>query len=206
MLITMMKKCLKFVFCFYALSHLMIGCSSSNDKEIYQSSRNEVVRVKNAVQKVIKDEVLIGSLVRMEVLGDYLLVKDSKSLDTLIHIFDKRTFKHIRGVGLRGPGPNEITNMGRIMPDEKNGVFQVSDFGKNKIFAYKMDSVIADPKYKPTLLCAIKDTQFPDDYVYISDTLSIARIIKILPNEPFQQALAYWNMKTGSMATVMQTI
>ena len=59
----------------------MVGCSSSNDKEIYQSSRNEVVRVKNAVQEVIKDEVLIGSLVRMEVLGDYLLVKDSKSLD-----------------------------------------------------------------------------------------------------------------------------
>lgn len=200
-----MKKCLKFVFCFYALSHLMIGCSSSNDKEIYQSSRNEVVRVKNAVQEVIKDEVLIGSLVRMEVLGDYLLVKDSKSLDTLIHIFDKRTFKHIRGVGLRGPGPDEITNMGRIMPDEKNGVFQVSDFGKNKIFAYKMDSVIADPKYKPTLLCAIKDTQFPDDYVYISDTLSIARIIKILPNEPFQQALAYWNMKTGSMIPMSYT-
>ena len=200
-----MEKLLKVIFCSCFIASLMVGCSSSNDKEIYQSSRNEVVRVKNAVQEVIKDEVLIGSLVRMEVLGDYLLVKDSKSLDTLIHIFDKKTFKHIRGVGLRGPGPDEITNMGRIMPDEKNGVFQVSDFGKNKIFAYKMDCVIADPKYKPTLLCAIKDTQFPDDYVYISDTLSIARIIKILPNEPFQQALAYWNMKTGSMIPMSYT-
>ena len=187
------------------LASLMMGCGFSNEKEIYQTSRNEVVKVKSEIQEVIKDEVLIGSLVRMEVLDDYLLVKDSKSLDTLIHIFDKKTFKHIRGLGLRGPGPDEITNMGRIMPDEKNGSFHVSDFGKNKIFAYKMDSVIAEPKYKPTLLCAIKDTQFPDDYVYISDTLSIARIIKILPNEPFQQTLAYWNMKTGSMIPMSYT-
>lgn len=195
----MVKRCLKCVFFTCTLASLMVSCSSSNDKEIYQSSRNEVVKVKNAVQEVIKDEVLIGNLVRMEVLGDYLLVKDSKSLDTLIYVFEKKTFKHVRGIGLRGPGPDEITNMGRIMPDEKNGVFHVSDFGKNKIFAYEMDSVVANPKYKPTLLCAIKDTQFPDDYVYISDTLSIACIIDILPNEPFRQTLAFWNMKTGSM-------
>lgn len=194
-----MKKCLKFVFCFYALSHLMIGCSSSNDKEIYQSSRNKVVKVKSAVQEIIKDEVLIGSLVRMEMMDDYLLVKDAKSYDTLIHVFDKKTFKHIRGVGLQGPGPDEITNMGRIVPDDKNRIFHVSDLGKNKIFAYEMDSVVANSQYKPNLLCTINDSQFPDDYVYISDTLAIARIIEIIPNVSFQQTLAYWNMKTGSM-------
>ena len=205
MLITMMKKCLKFVFCFYALSHLMIGCSFSSDKEIYQSSRNEVVKVKSAVQEIIKDEVLIGSLVRMEMMDDYLLVKDAKSYDTLIHVFDKKTFKHIRGVGLQGPGPDEITNMGRIVPDDKNRIFHVSDLGKNKIFAYEMDSVVTNPNYKPTLLCTINDSQFPDDYVHISDTLAIARIIKVLPNVPFQQSLAYWNMKTGSLTPLNYT-
>lgn len=196
---SIMGKFLKFIFCFSVLFCLMASCSFSSDKEIFQSNRNEVMKVQNAVQEVIKDEVLIGNLVRMEVLGDYLLVKDSKSLDTLIHIFDKRTFKHIRGIGLYGPGPDEISNMGRIVADERNGIFHVSDFGKNKIFGYKMDSVVANSKYKPTLLCTIKDTQFPDDYVYFSDTLSIARIINVIPNVSFQQTLAYWNMRTGSM-------
>jgi hypothetical protein len=181
------------------LASLMVGCGLSNEKEIYQSNRNEVVKVKSAIKEIVKDEVLIGSLVRMEMLNDYLLIKDAKSYDTLIHIFDKKTFKHIRGVGLHGPGPDEITNMGRIVPDDKNRIFHVSDLGKNKIFAYEMDSVVTNPNYKPTLLCTINDSQFPDDYVYISDTLAIARVIKILPNEPFQQTLAYWNMKTGSM-------
>ena len=194
-----MGKFLNLIIGFCILASLMMGCGLSNEKEIYQSNRNEVVKVKSAIQEIIKDEVLIGSLVRMEMLNDYLLIKDAKSYDTLIHVFDKKTFKHIRGVGLHGPGPDEITNMGRIVPDDRNKIFHVSDLGKNKIFAYEVDSVVANPQYKPALLCTINDSQFPDDYVYISDTLAIARIIKMLPNEPFQQTLAYWNMKTGSM-------
>ena len=75
------------------LASLMVGCGFSNEKEIYQSNRNEVVKVKSAIQEIIKDEVLIGSLVRMEMLNDYLLIKDAKSYDTLIHVFDKKIFK-----------------------------------------------------------------------------------------------------------------
>ena len=187
-----------FTIVFFMMSFLE-GCTVSSDKEIYQSSRNEVLKVQDGVKEIIGDEVLIGSVARLDLLNDYLLVKDASSYDTLIHIFDKYTFKHVRGIGVWGEGPDEITSLGKISVDENNNVFHVPDLGKNKILGYEMDSVITNPSYKPFLKHRIGNTQFPDDYVYFSDSLTIARIIKILPDAPFQQSLVFWNMLTDEM-------
>jgi hypothetical protein len=50
----------------------MIGCTIPSDKEIYQSSRNEVLKVQDRVKEIIGDEVLIGSIARLNILNDYL--------------------------------------------------------------------------------------------------------------------------------------
>ena len=50
----------------------MIGCTIPGDKEIYQSSRNEVLKVQDGVKEIIGDEVLIGSIARLNILNDYL--------------------------------------------------------------------------------------------------------------------------------------
>ena len=195
-----MKAYLILCYVLWSLMLGMIGCTIPSDKEIYQSSRNEVLKVQDRVKEIIGDEVLIGSIARLNILNDYLLIKDAKSQDTLIHIFNKHTFEYVRGVGIWGEGPDEITSLGKLVVDEKNNIFHAPDLGKNKILAYEMDSVIANPFYKPVLKHRIGKTQFPDEYVYFSDSLSIARIIKILPDAPFQQSLAFWNMQTDEMA------
>ena len=194
-----MKRYFKLLFSAFWGGFFLVGCTVSSDKEIYQSSRNEVLKVQDGIKEIIGDEVLIGSVARLNILNDYLLIKDVKSQDTLIQIFDKHAFKHVRGIGIWGEGPDEITSLGKLVVDGKNNVFHAPDLGKNKIFAYEMDSVIATPSYKPVLKHRIGETQFPDDYVYFSDSLSIARIIKILPDAPFQQSLAFWNMATDEM-------
>ena len=55
--------------------------------------------------------------------------------------------------------------------------FYVSDHGKNKIFSYDMDSVLADPDYTPSVKLVMDKTNFPSEYEYINDTLCIARTI-----------------------------
>ena len=146
-----MKRNFKLLFSAFLGGFFLVGCTISSDKEIYQSSRNEVLKVQDGVEEIIGDEVLIGSIARLNILNDYLLIKDAKSQDTLIHIFNKHTFEHVRGVGIWGVGPDEITSLGKLVVDEKNNVFHAPDLGKNKIFAYEMDSVIANPFYKPVL-------------------------------------------------------
>lgn len=43
---------------------------------------------------------------------------------------------------MAGEGPNEITNMGVIVPDEVHHRFFVPDYGKLKVLSYSVDSIL----------------------------------------------------------------
>lgn len=98
-----------------------------------------------------------------------------------------------------GGGPSEITNMGNIAVDEKNHAFFVSDHGKQKIFRYDLDSLLADPFYMPTEKIKMEGEKFPDKYVYINDTLSFALIIEPTGRAGYRQSVGKWNMNTGEI-------
>lgn len=67
-----MKAYLILCYVLWSLMLGMIGCTIPSDKEIYQSSRNEVLKVQDGVKEIIGDEVLIGSIARLNILNDYL--------------------------------------------------------------------------------------------------------------------------------------
>ena len=67
-----MKAYLILCYVLWSLMLGMIGCTIPSDKEIYQSSRNEVLKVQDGVKEIIGDEVLIGSIARLNISNDYL--------------------------------------------------------------------------------------------------------------------------------------
>lgn len=178
---------------------ILMGCISDGETEKYQGSRNNIVNAKTEVKEISIDEVLIGSLVRLEILNDWLIIHDCASLDTLIQIFDKNHFIRVGRATVRGEGPKEITNMGNIIIDKERRLLHITDFGKNKIFFFSMDSILNNPSYFPKEYVNIKDLVFPDRYMYFNDTLCLARIITKKKGTPFQQSLAFWNMKSGDI-------
>lgn len=143
-----------------------------------------------------ENDVLIGGNAQPYILSDKLIIKDSRSTDQLIRIFDKNTFKYLASTAYKRQGPDEITLIGHIGIDEKRNKFYVSDHGKMKIFSYDMDSVLADPQhYSPGIKATMTMTQFPDRYLYINDTLALTRLIIPTSASTFDECVARWNIK-----------
>jgi len=180
---------------------ILIGssCSSDSNKEKHQNNRNKIVNVKDKVHEIKIENVLIGSIARLYLLKNVLIIADPKSFTNLIHIFDKNNFKYITSCAPIGQGPSEITNMGHIGIDNDHRKFYVSDHGKQKIFSYDLDSVILNPGYIPKVKARMNNKQFPSTYYFINDTLSISRIIMPTGNYGFNEIIAKWNMVTGEI-------
>ena len=92
------------------------GCNNNSGTEKHQGKRNNIVNVCEKVKeiKISEDKVLIGSSVNLYLIDNYLIIQDYRSYDKLIHLFDKNQFTYLTSIGIRGQGPNEITNMGFI--------------------------------------------------------------------------------------------
>lgn len=132
-------------------------------------------------------------------LNEYLLICDYHSFDKHIYILDKNNFKFITSTAPKGQGPGEIANMGQVVTDENHRRFYVNDHGKQKIFCYHLDSVLADPDYRPTTRMNMNEAEFPSEYHYINDTLCIGAIIKPTGTYGFNKNSARWNMNTGEI-------
>jgi hypothetical protein len=131
--------------------------------------------------------------------NEFLVIGDYRSTEKQIHLFDKNDFKYIVSIADKGQGPGEITNMGHIESDERNRVFFVSDHGKQQIFSYALDSIIASPQYRHKEKMKMNSTLFPDQYQYINDTISIGLVIAPIGNAEFKPTVAKWNMSTGEI-------
>ena len=195
-----MKRIVYFVlFVFFASS-----CFRNSDVEKSQNHSTNIIDVKESVKEIIIDTPLIGGWARPFIVNDYLLISDSQSEEKLISIFDKNNFSYLMGVGDAGEGPNEITNMGVIVPDEVHHRFFVPDYGKLKVLSYSVDSILKNPFYRPEVKGDMKELQFPDRFVYVNDTFCIARSIMVGESKYFQQSLVRWNMLTGEMKLLVE--
>lgn len=185
---------------------LSVGCSE-NDTEIHQRQRGNVVSIHDdvTVMPIDEDDVLVSNSSRLFLLGDYLLIADFNPLDKLVHVFDRQTYKYLASIGDHGPGPQEITIMGHIGTDEARRSFYVLDHGKLKMYAFEMDSVLAHPDYKPVVKKDLNPKSFPDRYLYVSDTLSYALMIRPTSASTYRQTVARWNMATDEMLPMPYT-
>lgn len=178
---------------------LLSNCANKPETEIYQSKRDNVLKVKERVHEIKIDDPLIGSFSMVFLLNDHLLILDVKSNDKLINIFNKEDYKYLMSTAPIGGGPGEISNIGFIGTNNTKNEFYVSDHGKQKIFCYNMDSLLRDSLYLPTVKVEMNKALFPSTYEYINDTLSIGLIIKPKIVSGYTQSVARWNMKTGKI-------
>ena len=182
---------------FLALA-LCLSCTSETEK--HQNSRNNIVNVKDKIKEIEIKEVLINGYARVYIMNNYFIIVDSKSFDNQIHIFDKNdNFKYLAGTAPRGQGPDEITVIGHVEPDNTGKILYVTDHGKLKIFSYDLDSVLANPKYRPEEKLRMNNTIFPEKYTYINDTLCIGVAIAPIGYSDFRPVIAKWNMSTGEI-------
>ena len=175
------------------------SCTHNSETEKYQNERDLIINVREKIKEIESEDVLIGQVARLYMINDYLIIADHRSLDKLIHLFDKNNFSYVTSTALRGQGPGEIVNMGYIETDEINRVFFVSDHGKQVIYSFNLDSVLTNPYYMPEVKMKLNKWQFPNTYQLINDTLSIGVVIEPIGNSDFEQSVAKWNMNTGEI-------
>ena len=180
------------------------SCSRSTDTEKYQNHDSNIIDVRELVKEIVIDTPIIGGWARPFIVNDYLLISDHQSEDKLISIFNKRNYSYLMGVGDAGEGPDEITTIGVIVPDEVHHQFFVPDHGKLKILNYNLDSVFRNPFYKPTLKVNMQKKQFPDRFIFVNDSLCFARSILVGESVYFQQSLVKWNLLTGTMSLLVK--
>lgn len=176
-----------------------ISCSGDSETEKYQKSRNNIIDVRDQVKEIVIEDVMIGRIAWPYIIDKYLLIGDYESPDQQIHLFDRNSFRYITSTATKGQGPGEIAGLGCIAYDKNRRSFYVTDHGKLKIFSYNLDSVLANPDYKPEVKMDMKAELFPDSYQYIDDTLCIGRVIKPIGTNDFKPYVAKWNMLTGEV-------
>ena len=88
-----------------------ISCVTGTDG---QYKRDNVVNAKELTYNIDCDDVLIGSIAQPYIFGKYLIIVDYKSMNKLIHVFDKDNFKWLYSFGDIGQGPNDISSIGTI--------------------------------------------------------------------------------------------
>jgi hypothetical protein len=174
-------------------------CSPSGGTEKHQGSRRNVVDVHDRIKEIRIDDPLIGLYAMVYIMNECLIINDYQSSDKFIHLFDKNTFEYLTGTATFGQGPNEITRIGHIATDEAHRKFYVTDHGKQRIYSFDLDSVLADPSYTPHVKMALNDTKYPDRYLYVNDTLCYGIIIEPVGNSDFKPSAGKWNMTTGEI-------
>ena len=90
---------------------IMCACSSEEEREKFQSSRDNIVNVKEQIKEMETGNVLIGNRSWSYYSKDYLVLMDFEAWEGAIHLFDKKDFRYLSSVGKKGEGPDERTNM-----------------------------------------------------------------------------------------------
>lgn len=184
---------------FFLLPMFLWGSCSSDSTEKHQKNRNHVIDVRSNIQEIAWQGEPIHAFSEVLALNECLLICDYHSFDKHIHIVDKNNFKFLASTAPKGQGPGEIANIGQVVTDENHRRFYVNDHGKQKIFRYDLDSVLAHPDYRPVPRMSMNEAEFPSGYHYIHDTLCIGAIIKPTGNYGFNKNSARWNMNTGEI-------
>ncbi|MDR2810840.1 MAG: 6-bladed beta-propeller [Tannerellaceae bacterium] len=163
---------------------------------------NNPVDVRDKVEEIPLGNIDISNLNALYLIDDFLLIRDWKSPENLVYVFDKNTFRFIANIIPRGQGPGEIANIGHIAVDEALRRFYVTDNGKQEVFAYPIDSILADADYIPEKKATINvmhNGSFPDKYQYICDTLCIGLMVERSERSRADQYVGKWNMQTGKI-------
>lgn len=180
-------------------------CKNELSTEKYQKKRDNIVNVHDKVKEIDIQDVLISEFSSLYLIDKYLLITDSRSTAEMVHFFCRDDYSYIASRIYNGEGPKEITQLGFIGINEALRTFYVTDNGKQKIFSYPLDSILANPYYVPDVKASMTTSMFPSIYFYINDSLSISSTIQPVKGRPYNESLVKWNMQTGEMLPMKYT-
>jgi hypothetical protein len=184
------------------LAALCWSCSQ-DPTEKKQYERDNIINVKDRVQEIVINDVLIGDYSQVHTIDNYLLIVDPLSPDKQIHLFDKNNFAYVTSTAPMGEAPGYITQMANVAIDESHRKFQINDTGRMRIYSYDLDSVLTEnPDYLPEIKMETDQATFPIIYQYFNDTLSIGVLMKPDGTSNFQHLTARMNMQTGVTETM----
>lgn len=181
-------------------SVFLYNCIGVLPTEKYLKSRDNYIDVRDSIIEISMEETPISSYANLYSMGDYILLKDYKSPDALIYIFDKTNFKCVANVTSMGQGPQEIANIGEFVLNEREGKFYVFDHGKQSLLSYDLDSLLNDPfAYKFHTKARFDGQLYPDRCCYISDTLVVSAVTQVYKDLRYSELAGIWNMVTGEI-------
>lgn len=181
------------------LIFICCACSKDSDTEKYQTSRNNIIDVRDKLVEIEIDDVDIGAIGRVTIIDDCLLISDGSSYDKQLHLFNKSNFEYLASTAPKGMGPGEIANMGGPQADLNKRNFWVPDYTKLKLFYYNLDSVLTNPDYMPIAKNSMAESQIISEFKIINDTLAFTRIIEPIGKSDFRPIIARWNPQTGAI-------
>lgn len=190
-----MKKISFFTFMLVAILH---SCKTT-DGEIYQSERDNVISAKNLIKEIDLGDVALSTMADMVDVGKYILFHDYNSMDKLMHLFEKTTYKRVASFGNVGQGPFEISNMGGVTWNKNSQELLVSDMGSFQMYSYNVDSVVANPDYKPSVKMKMDPSSFPVAHFCINDTMSVCQVMTPINNSGFDMCTGLMNLETGEI-------
>ena len=175
------------------------GCIGNSGTEKKQNNRNNVLNVKENIQGIYFEDIYFSAFIRPYVSRDYLFLVDGRSMDKMIHVFDKQNFGHLVSTAPKGRGPGEIVSISHLEIDENRRRIYVTDLGKYNIFNYSLDSLVANPWYMPEVKMSIPTNKIPQKYALLNDSLAIGIVLEPIGNSDFQQFTGKWNMNDGEI-------
>jgi hypothetical protein len=97
----------------------------------------------------------------MDIYNNLLIKRGGFEADTIIRIFNLTDFSILTNAIRKGRGPGEVVNPAGGVIDEENGIFWLTDWGKNCIHQFYIDSLLVNPNYKATTSFPINKSWIP---------------------------------------------
>lgn len=194
-----------FIYILILLVVLLWSCAKKTETEKYQYERNNIIYAKDLIKEIEIDSLMFTTMSNPYIIADYLLIADYRSYDHLIHLFDKKDFHYVGSMAYMGRGPGEITQMGYVGINEALRKIEVTDFGKQKIFSFDLDSALADPFYFPVEKLKIVGNKLLTRYKYISENICMGLFLEPIGSSDYKVSVGTQNMNTGEFKVMPYT-